>query len=275
MTTRSVRALAASVAHDVARARRRRELARAPEARSDPEGYLEVVRRTLTLGAFPSPQDSTPSPGAIIGWDAEARMKLMGDLACDVINRGVEGDFVEAGVYRGGMSLFLTAMLHALDEPNRQVWAVDSFSGCPQPDEIGDSRFANGPTWLDDARWGGRYACSLKQVRAHFAEFGLLNSGHIEFVVGLFHETLPDLPVDKIALLHVDADMYSSTAEAFEHLYPKLTDGGYVVCDDYGLPEARHAVQASRARLGIKGPIHIAATRWPIAYWRRQIRQGR
>lgn len=62
--------------------------------------------------------------------------------------------------------------------------------------------------------------------------------------VGFFNETMPPLRkrVDKLALLRLDGDMYQSTWEVLITMYDKLSVGGYVVVDDYGLIGAHMAV---------------------------------
>src|SRR5436305_1408306 len=49
---------------------------------------------------------------------------------------GVPGDLIEAGVWRGGASIFMRAVLRANDVDDRAVWVADSFEGLPPP-EVG------------------------------------------------------------------------------------------------------------------------------------------
>lgn len=48
----------------------------------------------------------------------------------DVIARGIVGDFLEAGVWRGGTCILARAVFAAYGEP-RTVWVADSFAGLP------------------------------------------------------------------------------------------------------------------------------------------------
>lgn len=59
----------------------------------------------------------------------------------------------------------------------------------------------------------------------------------LTLVKGWFSETLPCHPVDRIALLHIDADLYESYKEALQHLWPRVAVGGIVAFDEYHLPE--------------------------------------
>ena len=72
-----------------------------------------------------------------------------------------------------------------------------------------------------------------------FARYGLLDD-QLQFLDGWFRETLPHAPIDSVALLRADGDMYESTMDILENLYSKVSLGGYVVIDDYGaLPNSR------------------------------------
>jgi O-methyltransferase len=111
-------------------------------------------------------------------------------------------------------------------------------------------------------------AVSLEQVQANFARYGLLDD-QVRFLKGWFRDTLPALPAKQLAVLRLDGDMYESTMDALVHLYPKLSVGGYLVLDDYGLiGECRQAVDDYRARKVISEEIRPIDTSG--VYWRRQ-----
>jgi O-methyltransferase len=65
----------------------------------------------------------------------------------------------------------------------------------------------------------------------------------VKFLVGWFKDTLPSAPIEKLAVARLDGDMYESTIQAIEALYPKLSPGGFCIVDDYG----SHASQAGKA----------------------------
>jgi hypothetical protein len=78
----------------------------------------------------------------------------------------------------------------------------------------------------------------------------------VRFLAGWFRETLPTAPIERLAILRIDADMYEATSLALHHLYPKLACGGYVIVDDYGvLQGCRRAVDDFRSRHGITEPV--------------------
>ena len=68
-------------------------------------------------------------------------------------------------------------------------------------------------------------------------------------------DTLPAAPIERIAVLRLDRDMYESTMHGLNHFYGKLSPGGIVIIDDYVLGYSRQAVHDYRKREGITEPI--------------------
>ena len=81
-------------------------------------------------------------------------------------------------------------------------------------------------------------------------------------------DTLPDAPIEQIAVLRLDGDLYGSTMDALSALEPKVSPGGFVVIDDYGGWEpCRAAVQDYRWDHGITAPIRTVD--WTGVWWRK------
>merc|ERR1719240_1418000 len=92
-----------------------------------------------------------------------------------------------------------------------------------------------------------------EHVQNNFKRFGLFDDS-VKFVQGYFNDTLPtirDLGLRKISLLRVDGDLYSSTMDVLENLYPMVTPGGYVIFDDYPLPQSARAIYDFFKRWGL------------------------
>ena len=179
------------------------------------------------------------------------RMLNLQTLAEHVLVHGVPGDFIETGVWRGGACIMMRAVLEAYGVRDRRVWVADSFQGLPRPDpavypaDAGDTHFS-----FDEL------AVSVDEVRRNFARYGLLDD-QVVFLEGWFRDTLPSAPVEKLAVMRLDGDMYESTMDALTSLYPKLSRGGFVIVDDYGyLESCRRAVHDHRNTNGIVDPIH-------------------
>jgi O-methyltransferase len=180
----------------------------------------------------------------------------------DVLRREVPGDFIEAGVWRGGSVIFMRGALEAYGDDKRTIWAADSFRGFPSPDVTRYADDAKEDHWAREEGW----VVSLDDVKKAFARYGLLDD-RVRFLVGWFHETLPSAPIERLALMRLDADMYGSTMDALRFLYPKLSPAGYVIVDDYWLPGCRAAVDDYRAEHGITEEL-VPVDR-AIVYWQR------
>ena len=89
----------------------------------------------------------------------------------------------------------------------------------------------------------------------------------VVFLKGWFKDTLPRAPIERLAVLRLDGDMYGSTMDALDNLYPKLSGGGFCIVDDYALPACRQAVDDYRARHGIGAP--LLEVDWTGRYWRK------
>jgi len=174
----------------------------------------------------------------------------------------VPGDIIETGVWRGGMSIFMRGVLKAHDVTDRKVWLADSFEGLPPA----DPEHFPADRGLDFARFQ-ILSAGVEQVRRNFERYGLLDD-QVGFIVGWFKDTLVDAPVTDLAVLRLDGDLYESTIEALEPLYPKLSRGGYCIIDDYGAVSAcAAAVTDYREAHDIHDEI-IDIDGWGV-YWRK------
>lgn len=145
---------------------------------------------------------------------------------------------------------------------DRRVWVADSFEGLPKPQLDQDAN-------LDLSKESyPQLAVSLAQVMGNFKRYDLLD-GQVRFLEGWFKDTLPTAPVDRVAVLRLDGDLYESTMDCLEALYKKVSPGGYVVIDDYGcLKCCADAVNDFRATNGIDEP--MTAIDWTGVFWRKK-----
>jgi hypothetical protein len=180
-----------------------------------------------------------------------------------VIAEAIPGDFLEAGVCKGGAAILMRALQIAHGAPERRTWLADSFEGVPPSDAPVDAGYA---LHLEESRlpW---LACPLGSVREHFRRYDLLDS-NVHFLPGWLDDTLQAAPTGPLAILRVDVDLYSSTAQCLDLLYDRVSPGGFVIVDDYGfLRCCRDAVDDFRRRRAVEEPI-----RWVDGsgiYWRK------
>jgi hypothetical protein len=153
----------------------------------------------------------------------------------------LEGDIVECGVWRGGMSIYLSH-LHS----DKKIWVCDSYEGF-EPLEKATVKYHKERHIPDYTITNhGSIIAPLEMVQNHFKLFELQNEidkGRIKFLKGFVKDTLPTSGIEKIALLRVDVDAYSATLEVLEELYDKVQPGGYIVFDDSCLYEALDAIK--------------------------------
>jgi O-methyltransferase len=195
------------------------------------------------------------------------RMENLQFCVEDVIQRGIPGDLIETGVWRGGACIFMRGILKAHQVTDRVVWVADSFAGLPTPDEEkyeADRRDTHHKLEV--------LAVSLEQVKSNFEQYDLLD-GQVRFLKGWFKDTLPIAPIPRLAVARLDGDMYESTMDALTALYPKVSVGGYVIIDDFGVvPGCKKAVEDYRQKLGITDLIQEVD--WTGAYWQRTASGG-
>ncbi len=192
------------------------------------------------------------------------RLEQLRQLMVEVMRSNVPGDVIETGVWRGGATIFMRAVLKAYGDTRRTVWAADSFAGLPPPNLERYPQDSGA-----DFHSQEHMVVPIDQVKTNFAKFGLLDN-QVRFLQGWFGETLPNAPIEQIAVLRLDGDMYESTMDALQYLYPKVSPGGYVIVDDYSVPFCRAAITDYRRDHGITEPLEVSSwPRWAV-YWRRQ-----
>jgi O-methyltransferase len=164
-------------------------------------------------------------------------------LANRVSRSGIPGDIVECGCARGGTAALLgMASRHS----RKHLWLFDSFEGLPPADEIDGSAAAK--------HVGSSYG-STAEVESTLRRLGISET-RTHLVPGWFQDTLSVADVRSIALLHIDADWYSSVRTCLETLYERVSSGGYVVLDDYGYwPGCRAAVDEFMQKQCITVPL--------------------
>ena len=204
-----------------------------------------------------------------IYWPARAHT-MIGEKRLDNIRycieqcleQNIEGNLIETGVWRGGATIFMKGVLKAYNVNDRKVFVADSFEGLPPPDP---SRY---PTDRNDPHHTFKFlSVSLEEVIRNFRAYNLLDDNVI-FVKGYFEHSLKNTQIDKLAILRLDGDMYSSTIHVLDQLYDKVTLGGFIIVDDYTLIGARTAIFDFRRKHNIVDSIVTIGDGYS-AYWRK------
>ena len=245
---------------------------------SPQELYLDLLIRCVSNVVYGDPSISPWHDGKFSrkrrergeDWPQQAhtmiglkRLYNLRDLCLRTIDEGIPGDFIETGVWRGGACILMRGVLAARGDRSRKVWAADSFQGLPPPDAAKYPRDA-GYNFHDFPQ----LAISLEQVQSNFAAYGLLDE-QVRFVKGWFRDTLSTIPAECFAVIRLDGDLYESTIQALDALYPRLSPGGFAIIDDYAIEPCRLAVADYRKAHGIEA--EIKAIDWIGSYWRKPL----
>ncbi len=153
------------------------------------------------------------------------RLKKLRELVFQLDKENIIGDVVECGVYNGGSSAIL-AEASSKSLLGRTLFLFDSFSGLPKPEKV-DGKKA--------LKYVGNYKGTKEKVFKLLKKVAKTNQ-NIQLIEGDFEKTIPRFATseNKISLLHIDADWYSSVKICLDNLYDKVEKGGFIVIDDYG-----------------------------------------
>jgi len=189
------------------------------------------------------------------------RLNNIQDCFEAIKNENIVGDLIETGVWKGGATIFM-AGLNKIYNQNRKIYVADSFEGLPKPDE-------KYPADKDDPHHTYSWLeVSLEQVKKNFQSYDLLND-NIVFIKGFFEHSLKNTNIEKLAMLRLDGDMYSSTIQVLEYLYDKVSDNGFIIIDDYGAVNGcKEAVDDFRRKRNITEPMTVID--YTGRYWRKK-----
>lgn len=189
------------------------------------------------------------------------RLNQLHECIEDVLRSDIKGDLIETGVWRGGGTIFMRAVLKAHAVTDRVVWVADSFEGLPaaSPEHHYDAKL--------ELHRSEDLAVSLEAVQHNFDRYQLLDD-KVRFLKGWFRDTLPPAPIRSLCILRLDGDHYESTMDALVNLYPKLSVGGYLIIDDYNVVEGCNlAIDDYRRKHNITELIHVIPRAG--AHWQR------
>lgn len=161
-------------------------------------------------------------------------------LTCkQVVRTNVPGDFVECGVYRGGASKLARLTFDSLGS-DRLVYLYDTFSGMTEPSIVDRNRMTGEeaiPKHQSLQRDGhNEWVFSpQREVEQNFRNANA-DLSKVKIVAGDVMQTLlrdENLP-ETVSVLRLDTDFYESTLAELNNLYPRLSQGGVLIVDDYG-----------------------------------------
>ena len=228
-----------------------------------PETFVEPRSEPSAQGSEQHDLDQQ----TLILWNQVRSRTMTSIYRIDALRQAVEyieansilGDIVECGVWRGGSMMAVGLTLLRLGT-RRSLWLYDTFSGMTPPgpedkdflgqraDELMASQ--NPDTSVVWAR------SSLDDVKAAMTNIGY-QQDLVRYVVGEVESTIPACLPDKIAILRIDTDWFTSTYHELFHLWPRLVNNGILIIDDYGYwAGARKAVDQYFREVGLYPFLH-------------------
>jgi len=212
--------------------------ARAGAAVATPEATPTTPSDALTEGERRIVDEARPHTMTSV-----QRIVAVIDAVAYVLRREIPGALVECGVWKGGSVLAMIRALQSKGVDDRDVYLFDTFEGMTRPTERDTSRYGSPAldVWTssevdETTPWQGMFGSdvfNIDTVRTLILGTGYPES-RIHFVKGRVEDTLPDAAPPAIALLRLDTDWYDSTWHELVHLYPRVSDGGILLVDDYG-----------------------------------------
>ena len=154
-----------------------------------------------------------------------------------IVENQIPGEIVECGVWRGGSMRLAALTLRSLGISDRKLFLYDTYEGMTEPQAKIDIDFAGNKAsndWKRHRQKGVKWAYApIEEVRQTMIASGY-PINNVRFVKGPVESTIPSTVPDRIALMRLDTDWYSSTKHEMEHLYPRLSPRGVLLVDDYG-----------------------------------------
>jgi O-methyltransferase len=156
-----------------------------------------------------------------------------------VIDEEIPGDLVECGVYRGGSVMLMLGVLKERGISGRRVWMHDTFEGMTEATEFDVDLLGISATQAMDEGRANKEASDVwcyapfDLVRANVQTIGYPMQ-MVEMVKGPVESTIPGRAPQTISLLRLDTDFYESSLHELQHLYPRVSQNGVLIIDDYG-----------------------------------------
>jgi hypothetical protein len=154
-----------------------------------------------------------------------------------IVKDGIPGDFVECGVWKGGSAMMIAYTLLESGDSNRKIYLYDTFEGMSEPEDIDVDiikRSARSLMNMDKEKVTHAWASIPEdEVRKNMLSTEYPDK-NIFLIRGKVEETIPKKIPEKVSLLRLDTDWYASTKHELEYLYPRLSQSGILIIDDYG-----------------------------------------
>jgi O-methyltransferase len=143
------------------------------------------------------------------------------------LTKNTPGDTAECGAYRGASSYVICSFIEHAPLP-KMHYVFDSFEGLSQPVELDGTHWRKNDLRVD--------AADAQKILARFRK--------VEFYKGWIPDRFPEVADRHFSFVHIDVDIYEPTRDSMAFFYPRLSDGGIILCDDYGFKSCPGATKA-------------------------------
>ena len=147
----------------------------------------------------------------------------------------LDGERAECGVFSGTSALLMCRAAQTLDPgyDGGSLHLIDSFEGLSPA--IDEDRFVtpDGGAGVNTRKsvWKDAFGAPIE-----YAQTALRDFAAVQFHRGWIPAVFAELPESRWSFVHLDVDRYEPTHAGLEYFYPRLVEGGVIICDDYGAP---------------------------------------
>jgi hypothetical protein len=183
----------------------------------------------------------------------------------------VPGDIAEVGVFRGlglmGWANFLEAF--SIGDRTKTVWGFDNWRGFTGLDKQ-DGTTVDAVQKTEGGFSPEAFFDELQDAIAIFDDDRFIPwKPRVRLVEGNLEDSAPkfvaDHPGVRFSLIHLDVDLYAPTKAALEAFWPRLSRGGILLFDEYGIRDWPGETQAVDEFLADKPGLRVQTLDWTNA----------
>ena len=184
------------------------------------------------------PCELNPKEAWAYGMD-KVQHGLMQLTSYEIYQRNIKGAIAEIGTYHG----FYASVMNYFF-PDRKMYLFDTFQGFDRRDLEVEEKLGFNTKDYDDFSDTSRELIMAKMIHKQ----------NVMIREGWFPESAAGLEGETFCFVFIDADLYQPIYEGLHWFYPKLSNGGYIVVDDYNwndYPGAKKAVEDFSKEVGV------------------------
>ena len=145
-----------------------------------------------------------------------------------VLQKKIEGDFVECGVWKGH-SAYLISKIISKSKFNRRFHIFDAFEGGLSKKVENDISSIFPQTEEGNKKQSIPFRSTEIQVQQCLKDYDF-----VSLYKGWIPSRFSEVENCVFSFIHIDVDLYEPTLDSLNFFFHRLTKGGVIVCDDYG-----------------------------------------